>query len=79
MLGEHAERSNQNALRAFLPNRTASPALPKRPLANGRLHANHMPDARTGRRTVAAERIESTCHALARSNLGIVEIANMVG
>ena len=32
VLHEHPERRDQNTLRAFLPNRTSAPALPKRPL-----------------------------------------------
>src|SRR6185312_14551867 len=47
VLRQHAECSNENALRALLPHRASSPALSQRPLAHGRLHSYHVPDART--------------------------------
>ena len=73
VLHEHPERRNQNALRAFLPNRASAPALPKRPLSNRRLHADHVPDARARWRAMTAKNIQRSGHALASGHLVIGE------
>jgi hypothetical protein len=78
-LGEHAERSDQDSLRAFLSHGSASPALPTRPFPDRGLHPDDVPYARSGRRAVAAQRIEGVSDALAGCDLGIGEIANIMG
>src|SRR4051812_26695799 len=58
VLHEYPERCDQNALSAFLADGAPAPALTKRPLADRRLHADHVPDARPCWRAVTAERVE---------------------
>lgn len=66
MLRQRAERGDENALRALLPHRSSAPALPQCPLADGRLHAHDVRDARARRRAVAAEHIDGAGHTLSQ-------------
>src|SRR4051812_17002680 len=74
VLHQYTERRNQYALRALLPDRATTPSLTKRPLANGSLHPDDVPDAGACRRAVTAKSIQSACHAFACRNLIISEI-----
>src|SRR4051812_47584909 len=73
-----ARRLALAALRAFLPNRASAPALTKRPLADRRLHTDHVPDTRAGRRAVTTQRVQRARHALASGHLVIREIPNVL-
>ena len=55
---ERAERGNQDAGGRFLADPPAAPALPLRPLLQRLLPAEHMPQARAGRRGDAADRLD---------------------
>jgi hypothetical protein len=79
MLCQHAQGGDQDSLRAFLSNRSASPALSKCPFPNRCLHPDDVPYARSGWRAMAAERIEGEGDTLSRRDLRTSEIANIMG
>jgi len=55
---QHPQRRDQNSLRLFHAHRPPAPALPHRPLADGALETDDVPDTAAGGTAEPAERIK---------------------